>query len=109
MKKLILLLLVSISLTGCKDAPDLPDTCTPSSKFGKAYCGTYSLQEMQWITPLKKKPLNTVDDAICMSKKTFLTIFKPYVKDNYRAKKDSQKKKLYLDGALNIRETYKIR
>lgn len=108
MKKLILLLLVSISFLGCKDAPDMPDTCVPSSTFGKAYCTTYSMKKMEWKGDFKTEPISKVDDAICFSKSSFLTIWKPYVKDNYRVKK-AQKKNLIIDRFRDIRDTYEIK
>lgn len=108
MKMLMLLLLVSISGCSPEDLPTLPNTCIPSSVFGKAYCAAYSLKKMSFEGRFETKPISVVDDAICISKEDWLTLLKPAIKENYRVEADN-KKKLMIGGHTNLRMTYEVR
>jgi hypothetical protein len=63
---------------------------------------------MKYEGEFKTKPLSAVNDSICISKEDWLTLLKPAIKENYRVEQD-KKKRLRIDGFMDIRKTYEIK
>ena len=103
MRYLILLFL----FVGCNQEIGTFEFCGTDTK--NAACGPYSLDQGKFVGELKPKPISVLKGAMCITKKEFLTKLKPRLKELTRLKKDSKKKKLILDGYLDVRETYNLR
>jgi hypothetical protein len=83
-----LLIVMLLVVTSC-DLPDV-DVCIPSFQFGKAYCGPYSMKDVEFIEEPIPAPLSSVDDAFCISKESWLLKLKPALLKNKRQEQDSK-------------------
>ena len=106
MKAFCLLLCVLLILTGCEEIGTY-EFCGTDTK--SAACGPYDLDKGKFVGEMKPAPIGKLKGAMCITKKEFLTKLKPRLKELGRIKKDSKKKKLILDGYLDIRDTYNLR
>jgi len=83
------MLILMLSLVTSCDLPDV-DVCIPSFKFGKSYCGPYSMKDVEFIEEPVPSPLESVDDAFCISKESWLLKLRPELIKRKRQENESK-------------------
>lgn len=97
---------MTISLYGCNDSLGTYQFCGKAGN--EVFCADYSLDSTKFVSEFKSSNLKALDGAMCIPRKVFLTELKPRLKELRRQKKDKKKKRLKIDGYMNVRNDWEL-
>lgn len=105
--KMLIILISLLSIAGCKEV-SLGEHEVCGYSRGQAFCGLYSFDKVKFVTPVSDAPLSKIEGGFILTKESWLKGLRPKIKEMLRERKDSKKKKLFIDGFLGFRETYEL-
>ena len=104
--KSLLFMLTIISLYGCNDQIGTYKFCGKAGN--EVFCADYSLDLAKFVGDFKPSTLEALDGAMCIPREEFLTRLKPRLKEIRRQKVDTKKKRIKIDGYMNVRNDWNL-